>query len=250
MKLRRRTKIILGALGVIVLGLVMVMAPVVARMPSPQADRVQDGPLVGLNAGGSFAWIIPSDSGVILVDAGWSEDAAEILAEVGDRKIMAVLLTHGHFDHTGGISAFPDVPVYLGPGEEPLLRRQVDPKGWMARMSTKMMAPPVPDPTTVIEFTDGQMLTVDGLAIRAIHTPGHTGGSAMYIWNDVLFSGDSIVGRGDYVNEIPKGTADNYDQIRPGVAKALNYPFTKMADGHVGLHKGIRAQVKEYVNNP
>ena len=111
-----------------------------------------------------------------------------------------------------------------------------------------MMAPPPPTPKSVIEIVDRQEIEIDGISVRTIHTPGHTGGSAMYIWNDTLFSGDAIVGRGGHVSEIPKPTADDYDQIRLSVAKVLDYPFSRMADGHVGLHKGARVQVEAYVN--
>jgi glyoxylase-like metal-dependent hydrolase (beta-lactamase superfamily II) len=246
--MKTKAKIILGSVIAFVVFLAILMGPILARMPFAQASRIEDGTLVGIDAGGSFSWVIPTASGVVLVDAGWDTEAKQILDEVGDRKILAVLMTHGHFDHTSGLLAFPDVPVYVGPGEEALLRGQVEPKGWMALMSTRMMSPTAPTPQTVIEFVDGQEIKIDGIAIRAVHTPGHTGGSAMYIWNNTLFSGDSIVGRGDHVNEIPRPTADNYDQIKLSVAKVLDYQFERMADGHVGLHKEIRTQVETYVN--
>ena len=246
--MKTRTKFLIGAAAIVAVMAVFI-APIMARVPFAQAERVQDGALVGVDASGSMAWIIPTTSGVVLVDAGWDTEATQIKGEIGARKVLAVFITHAHFDHTGGLSAIPDTPVYVGPGEEPLLRGQTKPKGWIARMSTAMMAPPAPNPQNVIKIIDGQEIEIDGTTVRAIHTPGHTGGSAMYIWNNTLFSGDAIVGRGDHVNEIPKPTADNYDQIRPSVAKVLDYPFDRMADGHVGLHKGIRAQVEAYVND-
>jgi len=247
--MKTKTKIILGGVGGVVIVLAVLMAPIAARMPFAQAARVENGGLVGLDTGGSMAWVIPTASGVVLVDAGWNSTAAEILAEIGDRPVLAVLLTHAHFDHTGGLHAFPDAPVYLGPGEGALLSGDVEPGGWMARLSTKMMAASAPNPKTVIEIVDGQEISIDTITIRAIQTPGHTRGSVMYIWNTTLFSGDMIVGRGDKVNEIPKATSDNYDQIRSSVAKVLDYRFDDMADGHVGLHLGVRSQIETYVND-
>ena len=110
------------------------------------------------------------------------------------------------------------------------------------------MAPPPPNPKQLIEMADGQEIAIDGITISAVHTPGHTHGSMMYIWNDTQFSGDAIVGRGDHVSEIPKPTADDYDQIISSTAKVLDYEFTRMADGHVGLHIGVRALVEAFVN--
>ncbi|MFT5006306.1 MAG: glyoxylase-like metal-dependent hydrolase (beta-lactamase superfamily II) [Paracoccaceae bacterium] len=245
--MKRNKKIALSGLAAFVVAIAAIMGPIAARMPFAQAERVSDGLLTGVDAGGSFAWIIPTTSGVVLIDAGWDAEATQIRDELGERKVLAVFLTHAHFDHTGGLAAFPDAPVYVGLGEEALLMGDTMPQGWMARISTKMMAPPPPTGANVIVTTDGQNIEIDGITVRAIHTPGHTPGSAMYIWNNTLFSGDSIVGRGDHVNEIPKAMTDDYDQIHSSIAKVMQYKFDDMADGHVGLHKGIRDQVKAYV---
>ena len=99
--MKRKTKIILGGLAAIGLVAAAFMGPIAARMPFPQADRVEDGLLVGVDAGGSFAWIIPTANGVVLADAGWDAEATKLREEVGDRKVLAVFLTHAHFDHDG-----------------------------------------------------------------------------------------------------------------------------------------------------
>jgi len=223
------------------------MAPMMSRMPSPQADRIDGNNIVGIDAGGSYSWVIPTKTGVVLVDAGWDNEGKALKAEIGDRKVHAILITHGHFDHTGGLSLFPEATVYIGPDEAPLLKGEAEAGGWMARMSTTMMNPPAYTPAHLQEFKDGDVIEIDGEKFQAIHTRGHTKGSAMYIWNDVLFTGDTIVGRGDYVNEIPEPTYDDYDAVRSNVAKVLAFPFNRIADGHVGLHTDAYRQVKSYI---
>ena len=217
------------------------------RFPSPQGQRVGDDPVVGIDAGGSMAWVISTQSGVVLVDAGWDPEALSLKEEIGDRQVHAILLTHGHFDHTGALRVFPHAQVIVGPGESPLVRGEEAEQGWMANFAS-LMAPDGFTPDRLTEFVDGEVLDVDGAAIRALHVPGHTVGSAMYIYGDVLFTGDTVVGRGDEVNEIPRGTYTDYDRVRNSVRKVMGFPFERIADGHVGIHENARVQVQAFVD--
>jgi glyoxylase-like metal-dependent hydrolase (beta-lactamase superfamily II) len=232
-----------------ILGIVALAGCSISRMPFPQADLIKGGNLTGVDAGGSFAWVVPTKTGVVLIDAGWDEDANALKKEIAGRKVHAILMTHGHFDHTAALPLFPNAVVYVGPEESALLKGEVQAAGWMARISTSMMGPAAYSPPILKEFTDGQVLEIDGERFRALHVLGHTQGSAMYLWQDVLFTGDTLVGRGDHVNEILEGTYDNYDAVPGNVAKVLNYPFQRIADGHVGLHKNAHEQVKLYLDN-
>ena len=244
--MKTRTKLLAFGLGfVLIAG--FLFAPIAARMPVPQGDRIENQGLVGLKAGMALTWIIPTETGVVLVDAGSEPDAALILAELGGRTVHAVLITHGHFDHTAGLEAFRDVPIFVGPGEGALVRGEITPGGWMARMAIMMMASPLPDLPNMVEFEDGRDIIIDGTTIKAIHTPGHTRGSAMYVWNKTLFSGDSIVSRGDHVSEIPKPTYENYAQTKTSVARVLDVEFDRMADGHAGLQLDARMHVENFV---
>ena len=246
MNIKKKVWIVVGTLLILTIGL---MAPMMSRMPSPQADRIDGNNIVGIDAGGSFSWVIPTKTGVVLVDAGWDHDGKALKAEIGDRKVHAILITHGHFDHTGALALFPNATVYIGPDEAPLLKGEAEAGGWMAKMSTAMMNPPSYSPAHLQEFKDGDVIEIDGEKFQTIHTYGHTKGSAMYIWNDVLFTGDTIVGRGGYVNEIPEPTYDDYDAVRSNVAKVLAFPFNRIADGHVGLHDNAYEQVKNYIHD-
>jgi len=217
------------------------------RIPMAQASRVGDAQIAGINAGGSMAWVIATETGVVLVDAGWDSHAVALKEEIGDRQVHAILVTHGHFDHTAAVRAFPNTPVIVGPGESALVKGEAAELGWMAAMSG-VMAPDPFSPAALREFHDGELLEIDGVSIRALHTPGHTIGSAMYIYDDVLFTGDAIVGRGDKVNEIPKGTYTDYGIVRDSVQKVMEFPFERVADGHVGLHENARSQVQAFLN--
>ena len=66
-------------------------------------------------------WLIGNDDECIVIDA--AHDAAPILAAVDGRKVIALLLTHGHDDHIGAVGGVVDVtgaPSYLHPADRVL----------------------------------------------------------------------------------------------------------------------------------
>ena len=126
---------------------------------------------------------------VLIVDPG---DNARQLADrirQEDLKPVAVLLTHGHFDHAGGAAELArefQIPVYAHEDEKETLE---DPKlnvSWMMGKEEHFSAD---------EFVaDEQELDLAGFHIRVLHTPGHTvGGCCYYLpYVDVVFSGDTL----------------------------------------------------------
>ena len=114
-------------------------------------------------------------------------------------KIVAILLTHGHFDHTMGIDKFLDeykVPVYVHEEDAAMLE---DIELNLSRVYTSGYT--FSGAWTV---RDKQILHLAGEDFEVIHTPGHTrGGCCYYVAADnVLFSGDTLfqnsVGRTDF----------------------------------------------------
>ena len=106
---------------------------------------------------------------------------------------MAILLTHGHYDHIGAVEAVKrqfHVPVYAGSEEKEVLRNSYN------NLSELMGEHPfIIDATDYLE--DMQKLFLAGLNITALATPGHTKGGMSYLIScdgeQVLFSGDREV---------------------------------------------------------
>ena len=111
-------------------------------------------------------------------------DAAQVAAAVKDAGCApcAILLTHGHYDHTGGVadlaSRWPDVPVYLN-------RRDV----YEGDAYLRQLFPPVPGAK---DYGEGDTVAVGGLAVEVLATPGHSEGSVTLRCGDVLFCGDTL----------------------------------------------------------
>lgn len=109
-------------------------------------------------------WIVGDDREVIVFDPAHSPDA--VVEAVAGRTVQAIVLTHGHDDH---IRAVRDTQEALG--GPPVLLNPED------RVLWDMV---YPDSEPDAPLTDGQELTVAGVTLRAIHTPGHSPGSTCF----------------------------------------------------------------------
>jgi glyoxylase-like metal-dependent hydrolase (beta-lactamase superfamily II) len=121
-------------------------------------------------------WIVGNDEDVVVFDA--AHTTAPIIDAVAARNVVAVVCTHGHNDH---ITVAPelfkafDTPVLLHPADE-MLWRTVHPHNNFQAVD------------------ENRVLTVGGIDIRAIHTPGHSPGSVCWHVPDLnaVISGDTL----------------------------------------------------------
>ena len=117
-----------------------------------------------------------------VIDPGGDADRVAAAVQDSGCAPCAILLTHGHYDHTGAVAElaekWPDVPVYLNHrdqcGDDAYLRQ---------------LFPPVP---CAKDYGEGDTIQVGGLTLKVLATPGHSEGSVTLRCGDVLFCGDTL----------------------------------------------------------
>lgn len=176
-----------------------------------------------------------------VIDPG--ADAARIAAAVTDTgcRPRYILLTHGHWDHQGAVEALRDqtgASVAALSGELGLI---ADPSMCLFdSFGTGRFVPARVDS----EMGDGDTLPFGNLELRFIATPGHTSGSCCIIYQDCLFSGDTLF-RGDSGRtDLPTGSAKD---IKTSLRKLAALPGEyRVFPGH----EELTTMSYERENNP
>ena len=141
----------------------------------------------------------------VIVDPGDSADKLVLYAEENQLKPVAILLTHGHYDHTGAVMQLKEhykIKTYIYKDEKQVLE-------------DKTLHLGVKNVTADEMLEDGEQIILAGFSIKVLHTPGHTpGGCCYYVEEEkMLFSGDTLffesVGRSDFKGGSTKALVDS-----------------------------------------
>ena len=175
----------------------------IERVLAPNA-----GPFTGP---GTNTWLLESDGEIVVIDPGPISDAhlGAILAAVGRRSVTSVLVTHTHSDHAplaNPLARELEVPAYghaPGPEFEPDLR-----------------------------LTEGSTVTLGGIALEVIHTPGHSDDHLCFLTGRLLFTGDHIMGgssvmvedMGSYLRSLERLQGLDLDRLYPGHGPEVEQP--------------------------
>lgn len=225
--------------GCLLLLLALGVGSLYLKMPKKGPPRVElPGGVEGVLCRFSYAWIVPSATGVVLIDAGLDEKAPELLAALkarglGPESVRGILITHGHGDHFGGAAAFAHARAFAHRDDIPLIRAEKKRPGLIGGIFGRVSARKKP-PARLEPLPDTGAVSVDGVTFAVIGLPGHTSGSVAYLLGDILFSGDALMGRGDGVMAPNAFTSEDPALSRQVLEKLMEVPFAIIANGHTG----------------
>ncbi|KAL9629737.1 MAG: hypothetical protein Q9204_005105 [Flavoplaca sp. TL-2023a] len=190
---------------------------------SPRVIRVLGGNPGKFTLQGTNTYIVGTGSQRLLVDSAqgfdfWTEAIQELLTEE-NITISHVLLTHWHGDHTGGVPGLLKLYPNLSTG--------------IYKNSPDEGQQPI---------DDGQIISVEGATIKAVHTPGHSHDHMSFILQEenAMFTGDNVLGHGTSAVEVLGEYMDSLRLMRDQKCER-GYP------AHGAVISNLGAKIQEYL---
>ena len=147
----------------------------------------------------SMVYLARTDSGVLAIDLGWygaDRSLRRGLRRVGaaPEEVTDVFLTHSHRDHIAGWRTVRQARFHVSAAEVPLLESAAHHPDLPSRAGERVAGNPAPwhGEVRVAAFAADTAFAFGRDTVRAFAVPGHTAGSAAYLFRGVLFVGDAV----------------------------------------------------------
>ncbi len=188
-----------------------------------------------MHPGGTNIYFVgdPRDH-MAIVDTGehyrdWTRGILDYYQKLGKPRISAILITHSHGDHIGGVDRIQEAtgaPVRCHPKLAPRLERMLD-------------------PGIVVKIEDKESISVGGgTSLLALYTPGHEDDHICY-WlasDGVMFTGDLVLGSST-------GTVRNLGEYMRSLELLASYNPPKVYPGHGGLVDKGAEHIRTYISH-
>ena len=190
---------------------------------------------------GVNCYLLTDADEAVVIDPGDETETILATIERSGCNLKKILLTHGHFDHTGAVKDLAEktgAEVLIHSEDDVMLRDNTKNLSFLTGVGVKTY-----DGATPLE--SAETIILGNTEIKYFHTPGHSQGSVTYLWKDKLFCGDLLfrgsIGRfdfGDLKTELMsiKLLLDNFDdsvKVFPGHGEETTIGFERINNPYI-----------------
>lgn len=169
-----------------------------------------------------------------------TDDSDKMMQFIKDKDLQYILLTHGHFDHIGGVKAVKEKT-----GARVVISREDEPMLSSSKASLAAFCGGVQNNTSAdMLVSDGDVITLGESEISVMATPGHTKGGLCYICDGNIFTGDTLFSMSCGRIDFPGGSAKEMTQSLKRIS-SLNGDYAVYPG-----HNSISTLDYERKNNP
>ena len=146
---------------------------------------------------GNNTYLLSMDKKVVIIDPSFSTRKIIDYISENDYEVVAILLTHGHFDHFAGVDKLGNLyhcDYYISEEDESFLN---------GKESKIFQYEVLLEP----KFYPDYQLKIEGFVFELLKVPGHTPGCVVIVWGDKMFTGDFIFAGDIGRTDLPKGSS-------------------------------------------
>ena len=193
---------------------------------------------------GTNCYIVTENGTAVVIDP--ADECERIVSALEGDELSGILLTHGHFDHTGAVNELKKrygCEIIISAEDEEMLSDN--------KKNAAFLIGAFPSPITADKLVkDGDIIEIGSLSFEVISTPGHTKGSVTYKIDDSLFTGDTLfkgtVGRCDLyggnsarlIESLEKlATLDDSFKVYPGHDQKTTIGYEKQTNYYMRKRK-------------
>jgi glyoxylase-like metal-dependent hydrolase (beta-lactamase superfamily II) len=223
--------------------------------PNVHVVRVQMKPYLG--AYSPNVYLVANGGQGIMIDSGFPNEESfrerlDYLKGLGENRLDYIVLTHHHFDHSGGAHRLREATgarIAMHPLEAQLLHEAAERVSAGESAEERRLRREAAKVTADLTVGDGDTLPAGSLTLRVVHTPGHSPGHICLFLEEerALFSGDNVLGIGTTaIAPPPSGDMAQYlDSLRR--MKALDAAL--ICPGHGPIVRQANRKIQELIDH-